>query len=152
MTIDNDRRSPNDRRMQAGINIRLLMGNRTRRTIRRQGDKDRYFFVDQYSPQFFFIILAIVLLSVSDGVLTLFLINHGAYETNPVMAYCLEVGPFAFIAIKFTLTSMSVMVLLIFRNIVFRKLIKVHSIYFAVILAFTAVVAWEFYLVSKVIG
>ncbi len=153
MTIDNDRRSRNDRRKQAGINIRLLMGNGKRRTIRRQGDRNRHFLVDRYSPRFFFVILAIVLLSVTDGLLTLFLIDHGAYETNPVMAYCLEVGPFAFIAVKYALTSMAVLILLIFRNIVLRKIrVGAHSLFYCAIGVFMAVVVWEFYLISKVIG
>ena len=153
MTIDHDRRSQNDRRKQTGFSIRLLMGTGKRRTIRRQGDRDRHFFVDQYSPRFFFVILAIVLLSVTDGLLTLFLINHGAYETNPVMAYCLKFGPFAFIVVKYALTSMGVLILLIFRNIVLRKIkVGVHSIFYCVIGVFMAAVAWQFYLISKAIG
>ncbi len=153
MTIDNDRRSRNDRRKQAGINIRLLMGNGKRRTIRRQGDRNRHFLVDRYSSRFFFVILAIVLLSVTDGLLTLFLIDNGAYETNPVMAYCLEVGPFAFIAVKYALTSMGVLILLILRNIVLRKIrVRAHSLFYCAIGVFMAVVVWEFYLISKVIG
>ena len=85
---DNNRRSGNDRRSQACINIRTLLGDGQRRIIRRTEDKSRYFFVDRYNPRFFLSILAIALLSVIDGLLTLFLINWGAYETNPFMAYC----------------------------------------------------------------
>jgi len=152
LTIANDRRSRNDRRKQAGINIRLLTGSGERRTIRRQGDRNRHFFVDQYSPWFFFVILVIVLLSVTDGLLTLFLINHGAYETNPVMAYCLKIGPFAFIAVKYALTSMGVLILLIFRNIVLRRIkVRAHSLFYWVIGVFMAVVVWEFYLIFDVV-
>ena len=152
MTIDNDRRSRNDRRKQAGFSIRLLMGNGERRTIRRRGDRNRHFFVDQYSPWFFFVILAIVLLSVTDGLLTLFLIDHGAYETNPVMAYCLKIGPFAFITVKYALTSMGVLILLIFRNIVLRKIkVRAHSLFYCVLGVFTAVIVWEFYLIFEVV-
>ena len=153
MTIYNDRRSQNDRRKQAGINIRLLMGKGERRTIRRQGDRNTHYFVDQYSPWFFFVILAIVLLSLADGLLTLLLIDYGAYETNPVMAYCLEAGPFAFIGVKYTITSMAVLILLIIRNIVLRKIrVRAYSLFYFYFGVFMAVVVWEFYLISKVMG
>ena len=84
LTNDNDRRSGNDRRSQAGINMRTLLGNGQRCIIRRMEDKCRYFYVDRYDPRFFLSILAIALLSIIDGSLTLFLINRGAYETNPL--------------------------------------------------------------------
>ncbi len=39
--------------------------------------------------------------------------GHGAYEINPIMAYYLTVGPHAFIVLKYALTSMGVIILLI---------------------------------------
>lgn len=148
LTNDNDRRSGKDRRSQAGINIRTLLGSGQRKIIRRVEDNRKSFFVDRYNQRFFLFILAIVLLSVIDGILTLFLINHGAYETNPVMAYCLKAGPIAFIAVKYALTSLGVMILLIFRNIIFRNIkVGVHSLFFCAILAFGTVIVWEFYLI-----
>jgi hypothetical protein len=152
LTNDNDRRSGNDRRGQAGLNIRILLGNGQRRIIRRMEDQTRYFFVDQYNPRFFLSILAITLLSVIDGFLTLSLINHGAYETNPFMAYCLKAGPIAFIAVKYALTSFGVLILFIFRNIVLRKIkVRVHSLLFCAVWVFVAVVVWEFYLIYYVV-
>jgi hypothetical protein len=152
LTNDNDRRSGNDRRGQAGLNIRILLGNGQRRIIRRMEDQTRYFFVDQYNPRFFLSILAITLLSVIDGFLTLSLINHGAYETNPFMAFCLKAGPIAFIAVKYALTSFGVLILFIFRNIVLRKIkVRVHSLLFCAVWVFVAVVVWEFYLIYYVV-
>jgi hypothetical protein len=125
-----------------------MMGNGERRTIRRQSDRDRLFFVDHYSQWFFFAILTIVLLSITDGLLTLRLLNHGASEANPVMAYFLKFGPFAFVAVKYSLTSFGVLVLLIFRNILIQKIgIRTDSLYYIVIGVFAVVVAFEIYLI-----
>jgi len=131
----------NDRRRQAGINFRLLLGNGKRRKIRRREDRNRYFFVDQYNPKFFLFISTILTLSIVDAFLTLFLINHGAYETSPLMAYCLKVDPSAFLAVKYALTSIGVLILLMFRNIILRKIkFRVQSLFYWAIEAFMAVV------------
>jgi hypothetical protein len=105
--MDSSRRSGNDRRKQAGINVRLLVGDGNRRIIRRQEDQGRIFFVDHYSPVLFVTIVGILFLCVIDAILTLFLLNHGAYETNPIMAYMLNIGPYAFLVPKYALTEVS---------------------------------------------
>lgn len=152
MRTDYNRRLGNDRRRQAGINFRLLLGNGKRRKIRRREDRNRYFFVDQYNPKFFLFISTILTLSIVDAFLTLFLINHGAYETNPLMAYCLKVDPSAFFAVKYALTSIGVLILLMFRNIILRKIkFRVQSLFYWAIEAFMAVVIWEFYLIFYVV-
>ncbi len=148
LTFDSDRRIRDDRRECAWFSIRLMIGNGKRRIIRRQADRGRLFFVDHYSQWFLFVILTIVLLSITDGLLTLFLLNHGASEANPVMAYFLKFGPFAFIAVKYSLTSFGVMVLLVFRNISIPRLgIRTDSFYYIFIGVFGAVVAFELYLI-----
>jgi hypothetical protein len=53
---------------------------------------------------------------VFDAFLTLFLLGQGAYEANPVLAYFLKFGPYAFFTVKYTLTSLGLIALLIFRN------------------------------------
>ena len=152
LTRNNDRRLQSDRRKGHELSIRLLLGNGKRRTIRRHEDRERILFVDHYSPWFFFAILAIILLSVTDGLLTLCLLDHGVSETNPVMAYFLEVGPFAFMVVKFSLTSSGVLILLILRNIILRKIkVKTQLLFCCVIGVFAAVVIFELYLIFKVV-
>ena len=98
-------------------------------------------------------IVAILFLSVSDALLTLFLIDHGAYETNPIMAYYLNLGPYIFFTVKYTLTSLGVIALLIFRNQIYRT-IKVSASALLYLFAgiFFAIIAWEIYLISKILG
>jgi len=148
-----NRRSGNDRRNRAGISIRFFMGAGARKSIRRQEDRDRIFFVDWYGSKLFVAILAVIFLSVLDGFLTLLLLNHGAYEVNPIMAYLLDVSPFAFVAGKYALTCMVALIGLMLRNVVIRR-IKLPTYAFLYLLAgaFAAVVAWELYLISVVIS
>lgn len=152
-TFDTDRRSGTDRRKQTGINLRSIMGNGKRRLVRRLEDRNKVFLVDHYSPKLFAAIIAIIFLSVIDALLTLYLMNHGAYEVNPVMAYYINVGPYTFFTLKFALTIIGTITLLIFRDII-PQLFKVHtySLLYFVVSAFIMTVAWELYLVFNVIA
>jgi hypothetical protein len=151
-TFDTDRRSGNDRRKQTGINLRSMMGNGKRRLIRRLEDRNKIFLVDHYSPKLFAAIIAIIFLSVIDALLTLFLMNHGAHEVNPVMAYYITVGPYTFFTLKFALTIIGAITLLIFRNIIPQSFkVRTYSLLYLVVGAFTMTVAWELYLVFNVI-
>jgi hypothetical protein len=152
LTSESDRRIRGDRRKRAGFSIHHLFGNGKRRIIRRQEDKDRLFFVDQYSPWFFFVILTIVFLSLTDGLLTLRLLKHGAAETNPVMAYFLKRGPITFIVVKYSLTCLGLLIILIFRNIIIRKInVRAYKLFYFVIGLFAVVIAFECYLFYNVV-
>jgi hypothetical protein len=148
-----DRRSGKDRRDQSGMNIRALMRGGKRETIRRKDDTQKRFWVDQYSSILFALIVIILFLSIVDALLTLILIDNGAAEMNPIMAYYLKIGPYTFLAVKYTLTSIGVISLLIFRN-VFLRIIKIytHSLFYIIIAVFMTVVMWEFYLIFNIMS
>jgi hypothetical protein len=127
----------------------MLFGGR-RETIRRQEDKRRIFYVDHYSPWLFFIIVSILFLCVIDALLTLFLLNHGAYETNPVMVFFLKFGPLTFFISKYLLTIVPVICLLMFRNTVVRVIkISARSVLYVILVFYLAVFGWELYLISN---
>jgi hypothetical protein len=75
------------------------------------------------------IILLVVILSISDGLFTLHLIERGAYEENPVMAWFLNLGTWPFMIAKFLLTCSAILILLVFHNFYFRPLrLKVKTL------------------------
>jgi hypothetical protein len=80
------------------------------------------------------------------------LIGNGAYEANSVMAYFLKFGPYIFFAVKYSLTSLGLNALLIYRNRI-SKAFKVSASTLLYIFAslFFTVVAWQLYMVSKII-
>jgi hypothetical protein len=149
-TIILSNRSGKDRRNRSGFTIRSLLFGGNRKKIRRQADTRRIFYVDQYSPGLFFTIVSILLLCVIDAFLTLFLLNHGAYETNPVMAFFLKFGPLTFFTSKYLLTIIPVICLLMLRNNVVRVIkISARSVLYVIVVFYLAVVAWELYLISN---
>ena len=147
-----DRRSGKDRRSRGVPEIKSLFIYARRKNIRRQDDKFNTTYFDQYSPALLTPIVLILLLSITDAFLTLFLIDCGAREINPVMAYFLKFGPFAFMSVKYFLTCYSVIVLLIFNNVYFRKLkIYTRSLFSCAVAMFVIVIAWELFLMSRIL-
>jgi hypothetical protein len=148
----NNMRSGTDRRNRRGINFRSLGFGGKREHIRRKEDMQKYFSVDRYSPSIFAAIIIILFLSVVDALLTLFLVENGAFEVNPIMAFYLKIGPYSFLAVKYGLTSIGVFVFLLLRNIYLRPLkMYAGTLLYIVIAVFATVVAWQLYLVSYII-
>ena len=150
--MDSYNRSETDRRKQTGINMRMFAGKGAGRSIRRQEDQGRIFFVDQYSPVLFVAIVGILFLCIIDSILTLRLLGHGAHETNPLMAYMLNHGSYAFFIFKYGLTLIATLCLFMFRGVVIRKLnVTTQTFLHLVAWIYAAVVAWELYLIFYVI-
>lgn len=83
--------------------------------------------------------------------LTLYLIGHDATELNPIMAYYLEVGPYAFLIVKYLLTSVAVVILLFCQNAFLRIMrMPAHYLFYVIIAAFMMVVVWELFLISQI--
>lgn len=147
-----ERRQLADRRSRPTPPLGKFWLRGRRRGPRRVAEKQTNYFVDRYSPATLFIVLTIVALSILDAFFTLYLIEHGAAEINPVMAHFLELGPAAFLAAKYMLTISSVILLLIYKNVfIFRSRLRA-SVLFAVFMGiFLAVVLWEVYLILFVV-
>jgi hypothetical protein len=141
-----------DRRTNHKARLKYLLFNGRREGIRREDDRSRVFFFDRYNPKLFATITAILMLSIFDALLTLILIDNGSTELNPVMAYFLQHGLLPFIVAKYFLTSIGVVVLLIFKNVFLPKAkIYTQSLFSAVIIAFAAVIVWELFLIITLI-
>jgi hypothetical protein len=143
-------RSGKDRRTKGSFNIRSFLFSGRRSKIRRQADTNKIFYVDQFSQGLFILIVSILFLGVIDALLTLWLLNRGAYEVNPIMKYFLQIGPYTFFIFKYFLTVTSVIFLLIFRNVSIRGIrLKARSALYYILVFYLAVVAWEIHLISN---
>lgn len=152
VSTEPENRRGKDRRINRKSSLKYFLFNGRRERTRREEDKGKVFFFDRYHPKLFAAISAILMLSITDALLTLILIANGSSELNPVMAYFLRHGLLHFIVAKYALTSSGVVVLLIFKNVfITRVKIYAHSLFSAVIFAFAAVVAWEIYLIIKIL-
>ena len=143
-----DRRSGKDRRKHKLPKFKFLFVKGARARIRRRNDRHKFFLFDRYSVNLLAAILIILLFSILDAFFTLFLTANGSEELNPVMAYFLNLNPWAFISVKYTLTCLSVTTLLIFHNYYYPKInFYARNFFLYIVGAFTMVVLWELYLV-----
>ena len=150
--LDRERRCGQDRRQDIRSKFRYYLINGHRESARREEDRTRVFFFDRYNQRIFVAITAILMLSIFDALLTLILIEKGASELNPVMAFFLEYGPLPFIIAKYILTSFGVVLLLIVKNVFINKIsMHAHSLFTCVIVAFSSVIIWELYLLFTVL-
>jgi hypothetical protein len=145
---DKEERRRIDRRTNNKARLKYLLFNGRRERSRRDEDRGKAFIFDRYNQKLFLAITAILILSILDAVLTLVVIQRGARELNPVMAYFLEHGTLTFIVAKYVLTSIGVLILLIFKNVFLTKIkIYTHSLFPCVIFVFMTVIAWELFLI-----
>ena len=143
-----DQRFGGDRRRKVLPPLRYIIAGGRRRTVRRSEDSRRIVILDRYSPKLFAIILGILVLSLLDAVLTLYLIEHGSNELNPVMAYFLKKGPLIFTVAKYVLTSIAVLIFLVLANSVIpRSNFRAQKLFPYALLAFGSVIVWELIMV-----
>jgi len=115
--------------------------------LRRAADRQGIQFVDEYSPELMGLIILLLILSIIDGFMTLHLLDHGAYELNPIMSFCLGLGPWFFLAGKFLLTCFGVICLLVPGNsCVFGNRIQAGDIFPAMLFLYLMVMAWNSFL------
>jgi hypothetical protein len=95
----------------------------------------------------------ILLLSVADTILTIVLTNHGAREINPIMAYFIEIGPYTFFSVKYSVCSLSLLIILMFRNI-FIKPLKIYgrSLFNYILGVHIGIVSWNFLMLFRLIA
>lgn len=142
-----ERRIGTDRRKGGLPTWRILLSDGARASIRRQEDRNRFLLLDRYSSALFIMTVFVLLLSATDAFLTLVLINHGATELNPVMAYFLGFGPLVFISVKYLLTSLSVFIIVLFnQSFIHKTKLYVSNILTYACGVFSTVVVWELFL------
>jgi len=80
---------------------------------RHQARRDGYsYYLDWYKPSLVFTGLAVLLLSCLDALLTLTLLNRGAYEANLLMAHLLDTSDVVFVVTKIAVTGIGIVFLL----------------------------------------
>jgi hypothetical protein len=150
-TSSHEKRRGTERRTDNKSRLKYLLFNGRRERSRRNEDQGKAIIFDRYNQKLFLAITTILVLSILDAVLTLVVIQRGATELNPVMAYFLELGILSFIVAKYLLTSIGVFILLIFKNVFLSKIkIYTHSLFTCVIFVFVVVIAWELFLIYSI--
>lgn len=126
--------------------------NGKRKKSRRAEDRKNYY-VDRYGKRSIFFAFLVLALCLLDGFFTLHFLNHGAKEVNPFMQLALNYGRFFFLAVKYILNGLAVVVLLMHKNFyLFKHKVNVRYLAVFLIIAYLILVVYEVSLLKYVIG
>jgi hypothetical protein len=147
------RRTGRERRTKRFGDLRWFLKTGRRRHVRRQADRRRLHMLDYYPPKLFLVLVVVLLLSIIDALLTLWLVDNGAVEINPVMAYYLKLGPNIFMATKYMITVcvVTIGVLLNYSCVRFTRF-NFGQILHVFAGCFVMVVAWELFLIVRFVN
>lgn len=141
-----ERRRGPDRRTRVARAI-LYGSFKPRRFGPRRTGEERVGAIDWYHPWWLAIATLILALCASDAVLTVVLIDRGAYELNPVLAPLIASGAL-FVAVKVGLTGVSVTLLMLLSRIRAFGRIRVGLLLYAVLAGYVALIAYEVHLLG----
>ena len=144
-SVDIDCRRRADRRTPSWKSV--VYGNfRPRRRGNRRTADEHFIWFDWHEPRILYLALGILLLSCTDALFTLNLINAGANEANPVMASLLENGLEKFVSAKITITSLCVIVLVIAARRTFVGIFNVEHVLQTVFTGYIMLICYEIYM------
>ena len=104
---------------------------------------------DWFHPQWLGVAILILLLCCFDAVLTLTLINHGAYEVNPFMAPLVEGAGRGFALVKVGLTAVGVVFLTILARLrIFGR--SVGYVLYLILAGYLTLVGYELFLLRNI--
>jgi len=147
----NERRSKRDRRRHSVSSF--VRGNfrPRRRNVRRQTEVGLGY-LDWHESRLLYLAVAIVLLSCLDALFTLNLLSIGASEANVVMNTVLGRGVPNFLAFKFSLTGLGVVLLVIAAHRSFFGWFRVIRLLQLVCLGYLMLIGYELYLFDSILG
>ena len=109
-------RSRTDRRLRPTSPFDAFRLGGRRAGARRGEDSRGAFFVDRFDTVTFVCVLALLSLTILDGVLTIELLAMNGEEANPLMGYLLNRGPLAFLLGKYVLTAFGLPFIVVYKN------------------------------------
>ncbi len=117
---------------------------RSRRHAKRRESEIEPLFTDWHSPWIFFLAISIMVMSSIDAFLTLELLERGAYEANPVIAWVMEWGTASFAAIKMAVTGVCILILVFLARVVVFKRIRTGAILTVFFSIYATLICYEF--------
>jgi hypothetical protein len=121
-----------------------------RQRYRREADLGPFSFVDRYDKSLGIMILSLLILTLTDGVLTMILIDLFCEEANPIMAVLIEHGPMTFVLGKYLMTAVCLPILLIFQHHrMFGTRFRVRHFFPIFIALYLSLLAYQLFLLRK---
>ena len=122
-----------------------------RRRSPRRGSEASFAAVDWHHPQWLGVAILILLLSCADAFLTLTLIDHGAYEVNPLMAPLVAGSPLLFTLVKVGLTGGGVVILTLLARLRAFRRIPIGAVLYALLATYAVLVVYEAQLLERIL-
>lgn len=142
--LEAERRSGRDRRETPTPALGAYWLRGSRRFVRREAEVGAGYYVDRPGRTAVSAFGLLAVLVGLDGMLTLYLIERGAFEANPVMAFFLSLGVPVFLGVKYGATAVALGVLLIHKNFqVVHPRLRVKWIIVGLIGIYGLLVAYE---------
>lgn len=113
---DNEEHIIADRRQHSWLSFINGIRYARRKTQRRYGDGNDMQYVDIHGSYIFTLAMIVMLLCVFDTFFTLVLIEHGAYEANPIMDYFLQQGSLQFFLVKYSITALAIILVVSLKH------------------------------------
>lgn len=106
-------------------------------------------YVDWYEPRLLYVAVGILLLCCTDAAFTLNLLQHGASEANPFMAWLLEIDTQLFLVTKFALTAAGLVFLVAHKNfLVFNRFTVRHTLH-GLLFGYALLIQYELVLLGE---
>jgi hypothetical protein len=109
------RGSADRRRVPTGPMDAFRLSGR-RQQVRRGAEREGPFFTDRFDPLILGFIVAVLVLCIVDGVLTIELLDVNSEEANPVMRFLLDRGHLPFLVGKYAITAAGLPFLVVYKN------------------------------------
>jgi|SRR5271169_3176211 len=146
---DSERRERSDRRNRLWWSVWYGSFNPRRRRPPRRLDDSRYHSLDWYSAHLLAVAVGILLLSATDAALTLTLLFNGYDEINPAMAPLIYRSAATFTALKMSLTSMGIVLMVFLARYRLIRLIRVDLLLYGVLIIYLWLVFYEMWMLKS---
>ena len=111
-TLHKDLRIRCDRRKTPTRALSRYTLHGRRRSSRRHGDQTQGYYVDRYETRWLAAAAGLMVLGGIDAAITLYLMEHGAIEVNPLMVMLLDRNADLFLGVKLAVTCLAALIMI----------------------------------------
>lgn len=123
---DHYERRMQERRRYSFKTVWYSLSYKRRKSIRRLACAGSEYIIDVHENWLLPLMLGVLLLCLADAYLTILILRHGGIEINPIMASLLESNLIVFMLVKYHLTSLCILGLLIHKRFTLFNITGYH--------------------------
>jgi len=140
--MQTERRRNSDRRKFPTRPFSKFIFKGRRRRARREEENQNYY-VDRYDAKYLALLLSILVLCVFDAYFTLKIIYYGGRELNPLMIKFLDKFPEISLLVKYLVTVISLVILLVHKNFIMFGKVKAYFFLYVIFSLYFLLVLYE---------